>query len=432
MTPLKNIESSLNIAVFGLGFVGLTTAVGLANAGVNQGFKVVGYEIDSKKALNLQNVKIPFYEKDLESALKKALKNNLIITDSITLALKNAEIIIFCIGTPMSSDGSANLSYILDALKSCIENIKITAKKPIFMIKSTIPPSSSSEVFIPFIESFNLKNGADFILANNPEFLREGFAYSDFMQPDRIVIGLDSIESKSKLKKLYSPFNAPLHFVSLNTAEFIKYLSNTTLSLNISYANEMSIIAQSIGNIDIIKAFKILHDDKRFCIESKKAGITSYLYPGLGFGGYCLPKDTLALYKKAKDKGYNAGILENILKVNDDILRFYVDKIKSECDLDSKIGILGLSFKPSSDDVRDSKSASLIKALLDSGFKNILAYDPLANEIFKATYDYKIKYAKSLESIMENSEVLVIATAWSEFKSILDSKKRIYNLRYMS
>lgn len=427
MTP-----KGLNIAVFGLGFVGLTTATGLANSGLNYGFKVIGYELDSKKAKDLQKANIPFYESGLKEALNNALKHNLSITDSITLALKNAEIIIYCIGTPMDKDGSANLSYIKNALRDSISNINLCAKKPIFMIKSTIPPSSCKDVFIPFIESFGLKNGIDFIVANNPEFLREGYAYSDFMQPDRIVIGLDSIESKEKLEYLYSPFSAPLYFTNLNTAEFIKYLSNTTLSLNISYANEMSIIAQTIGNIDIINAFKILHTDKRFSVNGIKAGITSYLYPGLGFGGYCLPKDTLALYKKAKDKGYEAKILESILDVNEKILHFYVEKIRSECDLDSKIGILGLSFKPNSDDVRDSKSASLIESLLNIGFKNIIAYDPLAMDIFKTSFDYKITYAKSLESIIKNSDILIIATAWSEFKSTLDSKKRIYNLRYMS
>lgn len=416
----------MKIAVFGLGFVGLTTALGFAK----KGFEVFGYEIDEKKVNSLKDLKIPFYEKDLDETLKEFLGKNFTITADITQALKDVNVVFYCIGTPMSEDGSANLSFLLKALKDTATNISLCAKKPVLVIKSTVPPSSSQEVFLPHLLSLNLKENEDFILANNPEFLREGFAYDDFMNPDRIVIGSKDSKSIKELELLYKPFNAPIHFVSLNSAEFIKYLSNTTLSLNISYANEMSMIAQVVGDIDIIKAFSILHKDKRF--SGNPAGISSYLYPGMGFGGYCLPKDTLALYKKAKDAGYEAKILSNILSVNEEILNFYVDKIQNEVSKDENIGILGLSFKAQSDDVRDSKSATLIKKLLDLGFRNIYAYDPIANEIFKNTYDFKISYENSLESIKNKCKVLVLATAWDEFKTLLNDKdKKIYNLRYM-
>lgn len=416
----------MKVAVFGLGFVGLTTAVGFAK----KGFEVCGYEIDKKKAQNLNEVKIPFYEKDLDCALKDVLGKNLQIVSDIKEALKDAKIIFYCIGTPMSDDGSADLSFLLTALKDTAANISLCDKAPILIIKSTVPPSSCKEVFIPHLQNLGLDAEKDFILANNPEFLREGFAYEDFMNPDRIVIGSKDSKSIKELELLYKPFNAPIHFVSLNSAEFIKYLSNTTLSLNISYANEMSMIAQNIGDIDIIKAFSILHEDKRF--NTSPAGITSYLYPGMGFGGYCLPKDTLALYKKAKDAGYEAKILKDILAVNEEVINFYANKLKNELSQDENIGILGLSFKPQSDDVRDSKSATFIKKLLELGFRNIYAYDPIANEIFKNTYDFKISYENSLESIKNKCKVLVLATAWDEFKTLLNDKdKKIYNLRYM-
>ena len=416
----------MKIAVFGLGFVGLTTAVGFAK----KGFEVFGYEIDENKAKALNELKIPFYEKDLDSALKDVLGVKLKITSDIKEALKNAKIIFYCIGTPMSDDGSADLSYLLKALKDTVENLSLCDKIPILVIKSTVPPSSCKDIFIPFIENLGLKLQKDYRMANNPEFLREGFAYDDFINPDRIVIGTDNAKPINELELLYKAFNAELFFTSLNTAEFIKYLSNTTLSLNISYANEMSIIASSIGDINIIQSFKILHKDKRF--SGNPAGISSYLYPGMGFGGYCLPKDTLALYKKAKDKGYEAKILKDILAVNEEVINFYANKLKNELSQDENIGILGLSFKPQSDDVRDSKSATFIKKLLELGFRNIYAYDPMANEIFKKTYDFNISYEDSLQNIKDKCKILVIATAWEEFSNVLNEKdKKIYNFRYM-
>ncbi|EAL3327065.1 nucleotide sugar dehydrogenase, partial [Campylobacter coli] len=315
---------SLKVTVFGLGFVGLTTAVGFAK----KGFDVIGYEIDKNKALLLNDGKIPFHEEGLPEALNDVLGKKLKITNDATEALKEAKIIFYCIGTPMSEDGSADLSFLLDALRTTAKNLNKCQKEPILVIKSTVPPSSCKEVFIPHLESLGLSVGQKCHLVNNPEFLREGFAYSDFMNPDRVVIGSQDAQIFHELEELYKPFSSPVFFTSLNTGEFIKYLSNTTLSLSISYANEMSMIAQNIGDIDVISAFKILHSDKRF--SGNPSGITSYLYPGMGFGGYCLPKDTLALYKKSKDKGYEAKILNDILKVNDEILDFYAYKIQKE------------------------------------------------------------------------------------------------------
>ncbi|WP_173678791.1 UDP-glucose dehydrogenase family protein [Campylobacter coli] len=417
---------SLKVTVFGLGFVGLTTAVGFAK----KGFDVIGYEIDKNKALLLNDGKIPFHEEGLPEALNDVLGKKLKITNDATEALKEAKIIFYCIGTPMSEDGSADLSFLLDALRTTAQNLNKCQKEPILVIKSTVPPSSCKEVFIPHLESLGLNVGEKCHLVNNPEFLREGFAYSDFMNPDRVVIGSQDAQIFHELEELYKPFSSPVFFTSLNTGEFIKYLSNTTLSLSISYANEMSMIAQNIGDIDVISAFKILHSDKRF--SGNPSGITSYLYPGMGFGGYCLPKDTLALYKKSKDKGYEAKILNDILKVNDEILDFYAYKIQKEVSKDKKIAILGLSFKPGSDDVRDTKSATLISKLLNLGFENIYAYDPIANDVFAKTYDYKLYYRNSLDEIISECDVLVIATAWMEFKPLIERQDKIvYNLRWI-
>lgn len=421
----------MKISVFGLGFVGLTTAVGFASKWLNKNnIKVCGYEIISKKAEMLKNGKIPFFEKGLEAELKKTINKNLKITNDIIEALNNAKIIFYCIGTPMGDDGSADLRFLLDALKNTAGNINKCEKKPILVIKSTIPPSSCNEIFLPFLENLGLKNNVDFVLASNPEFLREGSAFDDFINPDRIVIG--SHEEINELKEIYAPFKTKIIFVNPNTAEFIKYLSNTTLSMMISYANEMSIIAKNIGEIDIKKAFEVLHLDNRFF--GNPSNIINYIYPGMGFGGYCLPKDTLALYKKSKDKGYTSKLIQEILEINNNIIDFHINEIKkSQENKNIKIAILGLSFKPNSDDVRDSKSLILIQKLQENGYKNINAYDPIAIEIFKNTYDLKINYIDNLALILDSCDIFIIATAWEEFKKIQDKipHKKIYNLRYL-
>lgn len=426
---MKNFND-IKIAVFGLGFVGLTTAVGFAQ----KGLKVYGYEIDQNKANMLKNKQIPFHEDGLPEALENVLNKNFFVTSHIQDALQSSDVIFYCIGTPMGDDGSADLSYLLQAIKDTLENLKLCSNQPALIIKSTIPPSSCEEIFISFIHDlgFNVNCGqeSDVFLLNNPEFLREGTAYSDFIQPDRIVVGSPKSEEFEIIRTIYKPFGAPLVFTSLNTAEFIKYLSNTMLATNISFANEMSIIAQTIGDIDIKQSFKILHQDKRF--YGNPSGISSYIYPGLGFGGYCLPKDTLALSKKAKDKGLETIILNSVLQTNERIIDFYINKIKNEVSPTSKLCILGLSFKPNSDDVRDSKSATLIKRLLSEGYNNIVAYDPIANDVFAKTYQLSISYAESLDEAIKNTDLIIIATGWDEFKKIIQDKNaRIYNLRYI-
>lgn len=411
----------MKITIFGLGFVGLTTAVGFAIKHLgDKNYHICGYEIDENKVEMLNRGQIPFFEEGLQYGLNHTLSQNLHITNNIDSALDGANVVFFCIGTPMGEDGSANLDFIKSAIFECVRRRQILQSDAIFVIKSTIPPGSVSEIFSLLCDGIPI--------TSNPEFLREGFAYSDFLEPDRIVVGINDCAAKDIFRRIYAPFNAPIIFTNTNTAEFIKYLSNTCLSTLISYSNEMSIIAESIGDIDTKRAFEVLHLDKRFF--GNPANIISYIYPGLGFGGYCLPKDTLALVKRADNAGVGAKILQKVLQVNDDILDFYAMKISDECDKNAKLGILGLSFKPNSDDVRDSKSAGLIEKLLQMGFKHIYAFDPMANEIFQKTYNFPINYCKSAESAINQSDILIIATAWKEFCH-LKSDKKIYNLRYV-
>ncbi len=414
------------ITVIGLGFVGLTTALGFSE----KGLKVYGFDINKEKMNLIQNKKIPFFEKGLDEVLDKNLNNNFILASSVEEAVKNSKVIIMCVGTPSDDKGRADLKYIKSALESILKASDKSDKK-IIITKSTIPPSTTRNEIIPFIENMGFKTGEDVFVANNPEFLREGHAWDDFINPDRIVIGTDDEYTKKVMSEIYSKFNVPIHFVTLNTGEFIKYLSNTFLSTLISYANEMSMIADSIGGIDIKSAFKIFHEDKRWF--GNPANMQSYAYPGCGFGGYCLPKDTQALVQKAKEYNYDAKILDSVLKVNSEIKPHWIDKIKKTVSTDKNITVLGLSFKPESDDIRQTPALEIIKLLLEAGYKNITAYDPIANDLFDKTYNLPIKYSKSLNEAVNASDTVVIATGWKEFKENKNifSKKNIFDLRYI-
>ena len=414
------------ITVVGLGFVGLTTALGFAQ----KGNKVFGYDINKEKTEIISNKKLPFYEAGLQEVLKENLGGNFVILDSLGEAVKNSKIIIMCVGTPSDNQGRADLKFIKSALDTILLYINKEDKK-IIITKSTIPPSTTAKEIIPYIENKGFKVGEDIFVANNPEFLREGHAWDDFINPDRIVIGTNDKYTQDVMSKIYENFNVPIHFVTLNTGEFIKYLSNTFLATLISYSNEMSMIADSIGGIDIKSAFKIFHEDKRWF--GNPANMQSYAYPGCGFGGYCLPKDTQALVQKAYEYNYDSKILKSVLNVNSEIKPHWIDKITDGVKADENITVLGLSFKPESDDVRQTPAYDIIKLLLDRGFKNIIAYDPLANKIFNDIYNLPIKYAKDLNEAVKVSSAIVITTGWKEFSENkkLFENKNVYDLRYV-
>ncbi|GGI15959.1 UDP-glucose dehydrogenase family protein [Gottfriedia solisilvae] len=414
------------ITVIGLGFVGLTTALGFSE----KGYHVYGFDIDQKKKEQLRNGKIPFYEPNLNEKLNKHLNKGFTITDDLQEAVINSEVIFLCVGTPSKTDGSADLGYILEAIK----NVAGYIKKPEFkvlVIKSTIPPSTTSERIKPYLENLGFKVGVEIGLTNNPEFLREGYAWDDFMNPDRIVIGQDDDKSGRIVETTYHTFNAPIYRVSLNTAEFIKYLSNTMLATLISFANEQSLIARSIGNIDIKKAFQVLHLDRRW--SGAPANMTSYVFPGCGFGGYCLPKDTMALVSQALKNSYTPELLTSTLKVNEAIKEFVVSDVERIVEKNENIGILGLAFKPNSNDIRDTPAKAIIQGLLQKGYKNIIAYDPMANEEFKEVYGFPIQYSPNLSSLLSMVNHVVILTAWDEFIKNEESikKKNVFDYRFI-
>ena len=414
------------IAIVGLGFVGLTTALGFCE----KGFSVIGYDNNTNKMNDLNNCLIPFYEPYLEEACQRHSGNKFYLADSMEELVKKSKVIFYCVGTPSKDDGSADLTYIYDAINSSLQLIK-KDKYKLFVIKSTVPPTTAQDKIKPFVENHGFAVGKDVGIANNPEFLREGSAWNDFIKPDRIVIGAEDNKSFEILNNIYERFDAPVHHVSLNTSEFIKYLSNTLLASLVSFSNEMMMIGKCMKGIDIKKSFEVLHEDKRWF--GWPAGIASYVYPGCGYGGYCLPKDTIALYNAASKSGFDAVIIKHVIDTNLKIVDFVVDQITNGLNSNLAIGILGLSFKPNSDDVRHTPAKFIIEKLIEREFKNIIAYDPMAMENFMQEFpNIKINFANSVEELAKEVDIIILVTAWEEFvekKDIL-IEKQVIDLRY--
>ncbi len=410
------------VTVFGLGFVGLTTALGFAHLG----YKVYGVDVDENRKAPLRKGELPFLEPEMDVVLKNHIDKNFFVTDDVNKAISESEYVYYCVGTPYGVDGSADLTYLFSAIDTTIASIN-DDKFRVLVTKSTIPPSTTKEKVLPYVQekgSVSKQIG----VANNPEFLREGYCWDDFIHADRIVLGTGDEKSREMLVKLYEPMNIPIRCVSWNTGEFIKYLSNTLLATLISYSNEMAQIADTIGDIDVSNAFHILHMDKRW----NGADMASYAYPGCGYGGYCLPKDTNALCAQSRVKGFDPPILRDVISTNDNRPSYMAKRIAGDLECCKTIGILGLSFKPGSDDVRDTPASKIIKELNKMGYSNIIAYDPVAMDEFKNHYpDYCVNTIDSAELVCEKADVIAVVTAWDEFKNVVKKiDKRVEDCRY--
>lgn len=414
------------VTIFGLGFVGLTTAVAFADKGIT----VYGIEVNEQRRKIISDGGLPFFEPGLDDGLKRTLGKTFFVNKSVSEAVGESDCVYYCVGTPYGENGQANLSYLYNAIDTTLSALD-PAKFTVLVIKSTVPPSTTDKLIRDHIEEQGYEVGKRLGIANNPEFLREGHCWEDVINADRIILGISDERSGRILKELYAGFDCPIHVVSLNTGEYIKYLSNTLLATLISWANEMSVVANSIGGIEVAEAFRILHEDKRW--GEPTCNMATYAYPGCGYGGYCLPKDTNALYACSVAKGFEPKMLKETIVVNDSMPKHIAQQVESFCETKDRIGICGLSFKPDSDDVRDTPAAKIIAELIDAGYTNIAAYDPLAMEEFESRYDYPIAYATSLKELTECSDIFLITTAWSEFKELpaLVKGKQIIDARYI-
>jgi UDPglucose 6-dehydrogenase len=414
------------ITVMGLGFIGVTVALGFAHFGR----KVYGWDVNKARVKSLRAGKVPFYEPHLEEALHETMGRTLLFPDSLEECLQQSEVVFYCVGTPNREDGSVDLAPLKGAIDQTLKALP-RGRFTRLVIRSTVPPPTTQEIIAPFIEERGFHIGKEIGLANNPEFLREGCAWENFTHPDRIIIGQMDEDTGKYLVELYAPFHAPVWRVSPNTAEFIKYLTNSFLATLISYSNQMRMFADEVGGIDVPAAFRLLHSDQRWF--GSPANMSSYVFPGCGFGGYCLPKDCRALCAAGRGRGRPLTIVQEALSTNDQIKKYVVERIKAVARPDERIGILGLSFKPGSDDVRETVAADIIRLLLQEGFRTLTAYDPLATKVFKETYGLEIQYAASLEEAVRTATLVVIVTAWPQFveKRALFAGKKVLDFRYV-
>ncbi len=398
----------MKVAVVGSGYVGLVTGTCLADVGNN----VICVDNNPVKLEKLLNSEIPIFEPGLDIIFYKNIaKKRLTFTGDLKRALFESEIIFLCLPTPQGEDGSADLQYV-SAVANDIGNFlkeEPQKERKIIVNKSTVPVGTAKKVK-EIINSYGVDN---FDVVSNPEFLREGFAVDDFMKPDRIVIGADSDYAFSRMKLLYEPFvrqGNPIFEMNFESSELTKYAANSYLAMRITYMNELANLCEVVGaNVDLVR--KGMGSDTRI---GKR-----FLFPGIGYGGSCFPKDVKALIKTSADYNKPMTILETVDQVNNEqksvlvkkILDFYGGDIKGK-----KFAVWGLAFKPNTDDMREAPAVVIIKKLLEHGAV-VSAYDPEAMDNAKFYLDDLIEYAQTEYTALENANALIIATEWNDFRT---------------
>lgn len=394
----------MHIGIIGAGYVGLVTGACFAEFGLF----VTCVDKDEKKISALKKGIIPFYEPGIEDLVKRNIKQErLRFTTKIKKAVESSLVIFIAVGTPRRGDGSADMKYVEEVAREIAKHME---DYKVIVTKSTVPVGTGQK--IRDIISRNLKEQIDFDIVSNPEFLREGAAIEDFMRPNRVVIGAKSPQAVAIMRDLYKPLyliETPFVITNVETAELIKYASNSFLAAKISFINEMSALCEKVG-ADVHMVAKGMGLDQR--IGAK------FLHPGPGYGGSCLPKDTNALLKMAEDHEVELGIIDAAVKANERQKEKTVQKIREAIGpLKGKtFAVLGLSFKPNTDDIRDAPSLSIIRSLLDEG-ADIRAYDPVAMDETKKIFG-GIKYCKNAYEAIKGSDALVIVTEWNQFRNL--------------
>lgn len=395
----------MKIAVVGTGYVGLVTGTCFAEMGND----VTCVDIDESKIKSMQEGVIPIYEPDLDVIFKHNIKEGrLSFTTKLKEGIEGAEIIFLALPTPPGEDGSADLSYILNVSRDLGPLLK---EYTVIVDKSTVPVGTSEKVKNELAKTAKV----DFDVVSNPEFLREGFAVADFMKPDRIVVGTSSKKAEEVMKNLYEPFvvqGAKLFVMDSRSAEMTKYAANSFLATKISFMNEVANLCELTGaDVDAV----------RLGVGSDARIGDRFLYPGIGYGGSCFPKDVKALVKTAKDHDYDFQILGAVEKVNDNqklklvvkIQNYYKNDLKGK-----KFALWGLAFKPDTDDIREAPALEIIRQLIESG-ASVVAYDPEAVPNTKKYFGVKagLDFVEDEYEALSNADALVIATEWSQFRA---------------
>lgn len=394
----------MNISIVGSGYVGLITGIAFASFGN----KVIFIDIDQEKIDAINNGESPIYEKGLPELMIEN-KDNYYATSDYKDAIQNSELTFICVGTPSKEDGSIDYRYIESASTSIGNALKNKAEKHFVIVKSTVLPGTTESLVSPIIERESGKEVySGFGLGMNPEFLREGVALDDFMTPDRIVLGVNDEETLDRLEELYRDIDSIKISTSIKEAEMIKYVSNAFLATKISFSNEIGNICKKIG-IDSWKIFEGVGLDSRIS--------PSFFRSGIGYGGSCFPKDVKALQAFAESLEESTRILDAVETVNDSqpvkLVELLLKHVKDMSG--KKIGVLGLSFKPGTDDIRESRAVTIIESLKDE--TDLYLYDPIAAENFSKLYPDLI-YLASAEELVKQCDIVLIACEWDEFNNL--------------
>ncbi|OFX22262.1 MAG: UDP-glucose 6-dehydrogenase [Bacteroidetes bacterium GWA2_31_9] len=397
----------MKISVVGTGYVGLVTGTCFAETGIT----VTCVDIDENKIKMLNNGKIPIYEPGLEDMVQRNVaKERLFFTTDIKESLVECEAVFIAVGTPPDEDGSADLQYVIGVAREIGKNMN---QYIVVVTKSTVPIGTAKKVKAAVQDELN-KRGSNlkFDVASNPEFLKEGNAIDDFLKPDRIVIGLESEDAEKIMKRLYKAFvlnNHPILFMDVPSAELTKYAANAMLATRISFMNDIANLCEIVG-ADVNLVRKGIGSDTR--IGHK------FLYPGVGYGGSCFPKDVKALIKTAKENNYTLEVLQSVENVNDRQKSVLFNKLNNYFNGNLKgktISIWGLSFKPNTDDMREAPALVIIDKLIEAGAK-VNAYDPVAMHECERKIGNKIHYAKDQYEALIDSDALLVVTEWNEFR----------------
>ncbi len=390
-----------NICVVGTGYVGLTTGVCFADLGNT----VTCIEINPDKLEQLRAGKSPIYEPGLEELQERNMRaGRLRFTDDYALGLADARLVFITVGTPMGNDGAADLTYVKAAARGIGQYLKADA---IIIDKSTVPVGTGDMVFNIIAE--HAAPGVTFSVVSNPEFLREGSALSDFFKPDRIVLGSDDRKAAEEVAELHAPLGAPAFITDLRTAEMIKYASNAFLATRISFINEIAQICEKLG-ADVREVARGMGADKRIGPH--------FLDAGVGYGGSCFPKDVLALHHMAATAGCHPQLLQAVMDINQSARDRFVQKVETLLgDLNGKcVGVLGLSFKPNTDDMREAPSVDIIRAL-QAGGARVKAYDPVAMENAGELMP-EATFCATAYDVAKEADALLLITEWNEFKQL--------------
>jgi len=402
----------MKIGIIGLGFVGLSLTSVLAS----KGFNVVGIDVDEEKCSKISDGISPFFEPDLEKTLKNGLKKKLEIKSDFS-SVQDCDLIFVTVGTPQNRTGAIDLSIIKKAMISLGKSIRESKKQHIILVKSTVVPGTMKDIILPILENNSKKKaGKDFGLISNPEFLQESSAIKDTKFPHVVVLGGYRTKFMKKVKKFFTKLhpNTPIIITNHQTAEMIKYANNSFLATKISFINQLSNICQKIpgSNIDDIA--------RTIGLDPRIGGL--FLNAGPGYGGSCLPKDMKALIKFAKITGIKPTLLNAVEDVNTKQLEEIILIAKRKLGVleSKKITILGTSFKPNTDDIRDSIAIELIKKFLKRKVK-VTVHDPRAIENTKSVFKNKINYAKSIADAILGSQCVIITTQWKQYKKLVNS-----------